>query len=76
MTTPLIFLVLLLAIVVLMNWRVLASRLGWRMRACDWHRVHKRDRDDRRAWFCPACGREELVPGKRPPADCGARLGH
>lgn len=75
MTPSLIFLILLLALVVGLNWRLLAARFGWRVRACDWHRVETLDRDGRKAWFCPACRRQELQEGTGPPPDCGARIG-
>lgn len=75
MTPSLIFLILLLVVVVGLNWRRLALLLGFRVKACDWHRVRKLDREGRKAWFCPACRREELVEGTAPPPDCGARVG-
>lgn len=75
MTGSLVFLILLLMVVVGLNWRLLASRFGWRVRACNWQRVHKQDREGRRAWFCTACGRSEFVEGKGPPPDCGAKIG-
>jgi len=66
-------LVALLAVVVALNWRLLATRLGFSVPACHWHRLDQRDREGRRAWFCPVCRREELVEGRGPPPDCGAR---
>lgn len=74
MTGSLIFLVCLLVVWVALNWRLLASQFGWRVVACDWSRIPTRDREGRTAWFCPACGREELTEGPRPP-DCGATVG-
>lgn len=74
MTMPLIFLVALLGVVVALNWRLVAARLGFRVKPCEWHRLHERDRDGRCAWFCPACGREELIDNSAPPPDCGARI--
>jgi hypothetical protein len=68
---PLFFLIALLAIVVVLNWRFLAASFGWKTKPCDWSRNHARDRDGRKAWFCPSCGREEFVTGKAPPPDCG-----
>ena len=75
MLYTLIFLVALLIIVVVLNRRLLARGLGMGGSPCDWSRIHGRDREGRRAWFCPACGREELVEGTGPPPDCGARIG-
>ena len=75
MTGSLIFLVALLAVVVALNWRLLAAKFGGRVSACDWHRIEQRDREGRRAWFCAACGRAELTDGRNPPPDCGAKLG-
>jgi len=69
MHIALLFLVALLAVVVALNWRTLFGT----GRPCDWSRIHPRDRDGRRAWFCTACGREELVNGKDPPTVCGAK---
>lgn len=74
MTMSLIVLLALLAVWIGLNWRLLASRFGWRIRACDWSRIPKRDRDGQQAWFCPSCGREELTGGG-PPPDCGATIG-
>ncbi len=75
MTGSLLFLILLLAVVVGLNWRLLAARLGWRVSACDWQRVEKLEGDGGRVWFCTACGRSERVEGKNPPPDCGATVG-
>jgi hypothetical protein len=70
---PLIFLIVLLAVVVLLNWRFLAASFGWGKSACSWSRIHQRDRDGKSAWYCTACQREEFVIGRGPPPDCGAR---
>jgi hypothetical protein len=72
MSPALIFLVTLLAVVVLLNWRFLAASFGKGGSACDWSRIHQRDRDGKKAWFCPSCGREAFMAGKGPPPDCGA----
>ncbi|HSF94444.1 MAG TPA: hypothetical protein VLA52_05400 [Thermohalobaculum sp.] len=71
----LLFLVTLLAVVVILNWRTLSGAFGAAGKPCDWSRIHPRDRDGKQAWFCPACQREELVSGKGPPTLCGARAG-
>lgn len=72
MPVALLFLLVLLAVVVALNWRFLAASFGFRRRPCDWSRIQSRDRDGQRAWFCPACGREEFISGKGPPTDCKA----
>jgi hypothetical protein len=77
MAISLAFLIALLAALVAMNWRVLAAAFGGHPSACQWSRIHARDREGLRAWFCPSCGREEFVDGGSQPPDCGARLdGH
>jgi hypothetical protein len=73
MMMPLLFLLALLLIVVVLNWRFLAARFGLGGSPCDWSRIQSRDRNGQNAWFCPACGHEELADGRDPPADCGAR---
>lgn len=70
----LVFLVVLLVGIVALNWRLLAARFGGRPPACDWSRIPERDREGKRAWFCPSCRREALTDGGRPD-DCGARFG-
>lgn len=74
MQVALVFLLALLAVVVILNWRLLAAPFGVDGSACDWQRVHQRDRDGRRAWFCTHCKHEVLVLGSAPPPECGARL--
>ena len=74
MTPSLLALVAILAVVVALNWRMLAARLGWRTSPCAWSRVRKRDQEGRKAWYCPVCGREELIEGNARPPDCGAKL--
>ena len=75
MKPALIFLIFLLLVVVGLNWRILAARLGWRVSACDWQRVKNLDGPGYRVWFCAACGRSERVEGKEPPPACGRTLG-
>ncbi len=67
---PLIFLIALLAVVVVLNWRFLAASFGTSRKPCDWSRIHSRDRNGEKAWFCPACGNEKFIRGDRPPPDC------
>lgn len=70
MTAQLAFLIALLAVVVWLNRHALARLLGMNPAPCAWSRVHARDREGRKAWFCPSCGREELVEGGAPPPNC------
>lgn len=69
----LFYLVALLAVVVALNWRFLQSRYGRGGSPCAWSRVAARDRDGRRAWFCPSCRREVLMDSRARPPDCGLR---
>lgn len=75
MTASLIFLLCLLVLWIGLNRKLLASRFGWRVRACEWSRIPTRDREGEKAWFCPSCGREALVEGSARPPDCGATFG-
>jgi hypothetical protein len=75
MAIPLLFLLVLLAGVVVLNWRFLAASFGLSTSPCDWSRIIERDRNGQSAWFCPNCGHEELVSGEGPPPDCGATDG-
>ena len=71
MDPSLLYLLALLALVVGLNWRLIAARFGRPAKPCAWSRIPERDREGRKAWFCPACRREELTTGRRPP-DCAA----
>jgi len=75
MTPALMFLIALLVCVVALNWRFLAARFGMDSTPCDWWRVDTRDDGGRKAWFCRACQREEIVDGDKPPPDCDRRIG-
>lgn len=72
MTAELLFLIALLVVVAWLNRDTIARVLGRPVKPCAWSRIHARDREGRKAWFCPSCGREELVEGSDPPPDCGA----
>ena len=71
MAIPLLFLLVLLAVVVVLNWRFLTASFGLSEKPCNWSRIHSRDRNGQKAWFCPTCGNEEYVSGKEPPPICG-----
>ena len=70
----LFFLITLLAAILIMNWRFLSASFGFKGVACAWSRIDTRDEGNQRAWFCPACRREERVNGDTPPPDCGKRF--